>query len=102
MNKLNDHKELATLCYISAMRKQIEREQEEKYIERIDYLVGANNELMRELEICEGEIITVEKDDDGPIDFSVSEEFRTKGTVDADGARGGGIDANDRDDFAIA
>ena len=27
----------------------------EKYLKRIDYLVGANNELMRELTLCEKE-----------------------------------------------
>ena len=27
----------------------------EKYLKRIDYLVGANNELMRELTLCEQE-----------------------------------------------
>ena len=53
MNKLNEHKELATLCYVAAMRKQIENEQREKYEKRIDYLVGANNELMAALEVCE-------------------------------------------------
>ena len=53
MNKLNEHKELATLCYVAAMRKQIEKEQREKYLKRIDYLVGANNELMAALEVCE-------------------------------------------------
>ena len=38
----------------------------EKYLKRIDYLVGANNELMRELKLCEQELthatITVQKD----------------------------------------
>jgi hypothetical protein len=29
--------------------------------EGVDYLVGANNELMKELEQCESEIVTVEK-----------------------------------------
>jgi len=81
MNKrinLNDHNQLATLCYVAAMKERIEREQREKYEKRIDYLVGANNELMRELEVCEGEIITTEK---GSIDFdfTASEEFRNKG-----------------------
>ena len=28
----------------------------EKYLKRIDYLVGANNELMRELTLCEQEL----------------------------------------------
>ena len=88
---LKEHNQLATLCYISAMRERIEKEQREKYLKRIDYLVGANNELMRELEICEGEIITTEK---GSIDFdfTASEEFRNKGTAD-DG--GGGVASGD-------
>ena len=93
MNKLNEHKELATLCYIASMRKEIERKLQAKYEKRIDYLVAANNELMRELEICESEVITVEKEN-GSInfDFTASEEFRTKGaTVD---------EVDDRDDFA--
>ncbi len=29
-----------------------------KYLKRIDYLVGANNELMRELTLCEQELTT--------------------------------------------
>ena len=84
MNKLNEHKELATLCYISAMREQIENEQREKYAKRIDYLVGANNELMAALEVCESEIITVGKED-GSIEFTASEEFRTRGGAIGDG-----------------
>ena len=32
------------------------REVTEKYVKRIDYLVGANNELMRELKLCEQEL----------------------------------------------
>lgn len=94
MNKLNEHKELATLCYISAMRKRIEQEQREKYAKRIDYLVGANNELMAALEVCESEIITVEKEN-GSIEFTASEEFRIKGASVDD-------EVDDRDDFAAA
>jgi|LWDU01.1.fsa_nt_gi hypothetical protein len=81
MNKRNlnaSSSQLAVSVYIASMREQIEQELEAKYLKRIDYLVGANNELMRELEVCEGEIITVEKET-GSIDPSVSEEFRTKG-----------------------
>ena len=81
MNKRNATRgsdALAVAVYVIAMREQIEKEQREKYEKRIDYLVGANNELMRELEVCEGEIITTEK---GSIDFdfTASEEFRNKG-----------------------
>ena len=43
-------------------RKQIEEEVKSKYLNRIEYLVGANNELMKELERCESEIVTVEKE----------------------------------------
>ena len=44
------------------MRKQIEKEVESRYSKRIEYLVGANYELMNELEQCESEIVTVEKE----------------------------------------
>ena len=54
--------QLATLVYIHAMRKEIEEEVKSKYSKRIDYLVNANNELMKELEQCESEIVTVEKE----------------------------------------
>jgi len=48
--KNKDTQQLATLVYILAMRKEIEKEVESRYTKRIDYLVGANNELMKELE----------------------------------------------------
>jgi demethoxyubiquinone hydroxylase (CLK1/Coq7/Cat5 family) len=54
--------QLATLVYIHAMRKEIEEEVKSKYSKRIEYLVNANNELMKELEQCESEIVTVEKE----------------------------------------
>ena len=44
------HEALAVSVYILAMRKQIEEEVESRYSKRIEYLVGANNELMKELE----------------------------------------------------
>ena len=50
-----EHQQLATLVYILALRKQIEEEVESKYLKRIEHLVGANNELMNELEQCEKE-----------------------------------------------
>ena len=62
MNKQKDTQQLATLVYVSAMRKEIEKEVESRYTKRIEYLVGANNELMNELEQCESEIITVTKE----------------------------------------
>ena len=49
------YSQLATLVYVSAMKKQIEEEVEAKYSKRIDHLVNANNELMDELEQCEKE-----------------------------------------------
>jgi len=60
--KNSDTQQLATLVYVSAMKKQIEEEVEAKYSKRIDHLVNANNELMNELEQCESELITVEKE----------------------------------------
>ena len=41
---------LAELVYIKSIKEQIEERLTSKYLKRIDYLVGANNELMRELE----------------------------------------------------
>ena len=58
----DQHEALATSVYILAMKQQIEEEVKSKYLKRIDYLVGANNELMNELEHWENEIITVSKE----------------------------------------
>ena len=58
----SEHQHLATLVYAKALRKQIEERVEAKYLKRIDYLVNANNELMNELEQCESELVTVEKE----------------------------------------
>ena len=41
---------LAHLVYIKGLRAQIKEHYRAKYEQRINYLVGANNELMRELE----------------------------------------------------
>ena len=49
------HSQLAVSVYVHAMKKQIEKEVKDKYSKRIEYLVGANNELMKELEQCEEE-----------------------------------------------
>ena len=57
-----EHKSLAELVYHKAIREQIEKRVEVKYLKRIGYLVNANNELMNELEQCESEIITIEKE----------------------------------------
>jgi demethoxyubiquinone hydroxylase (CLK1/Coq7/Cat5 family) len=62
MIKNSNNNQLASLVYIHAMRKEIEKEIESRYSKRIEYLVGANNELMNELEQCESEIITVTKE----------------------------------------
>ena len=56
-----EHQQLATLVYIHAMEKQIE-EVKSKYEKRIEYLVGANNELMDELEQRELELVTIESE----------------------------------------
>ena len=41
---------LAQLVYEKELRAQIKEHYRAKYEKRIDYLVGANNELMKELE----------------------------------------------------
>jgi hypothetical protein len=41
---------LATLVYDKGIKEEIEESARFKYEKRIEYLVGANNELMRELE----------------------------------------------------
>jgi len=41
---------LAQLVYIKGLKAQIKEHYRAKYEQRIDYLVGANNELMQELE----------------------------------------------------
>ena len=43
-------KSLAELCYAKAIREETEKRITAKYLKRIDYLVGCNNELMKELE----------------------------------------------------
>ena len=53
--KQEKNSSLAVSIYVLAMRKKIEKELESKYSKRIDYLVGANNELARKLEECEKE-----------------------------------------------
>jgi hypothetical protein len=47
--KHNDHKGLAEAVYYSKIKKEVEA----KYLNRIEYLVNANNELMKELELSE-------------------------------------------------
>ena len=61
--RTNDkYRHLATLVYDIGLRKQIEERVESKYLKRIEHLVNANNELMNELEQCESEVVTVEKE----------------------------------------
>ena len=86
---MKEHSQLATLVYVLAMRKQIEKEVESRYSKRIDYLGGANNELMNELEHWENEIITVSKE-------SAIDEYHEGAGVDD----GDGIEEDDRDAFA--
>ena len=50
LTKNDSSKRLAVLVYDKALREQIEERIKSKYIKRIEYLVGANNELMKELE----------------------------------------------------
>ena len=57
-----EHQQLATLVYIHEMKKQIEEEVKSKYLKRIEHLVGANNELMYELEQRELELVTIESE----------------------------------------
>ena len=68
----NDQRHLAALVYDIGLRKQVEELVKSKYLKRIDYLVEANNELMNELEMCESEIITVEKNYDKEREGKVS------------------------------
>ena len=48
-------KPLAELVYIQAISIEIEKRITNKYRKRIDHLVNANNELMKELEIMNKE-----------------------------------------------
>ena len=43
-------KPLAELVYIQAISKEIEKRLSNRYLKRIDHLIGANNQLMKELE----------------------------------------------------
>jgi hypothetical protein len=49
--KISEDKHLATLVYYKGLVQKLE----EKYQKRIEYLVGANNELMEAIEECEKE-----------------------------------------------
>ena len=71
---------LAVSIYVLAMRKQIEEELESKYSKRIDYLIGANNELARELEKAEIECKKMAEIADSIL-LSKNEEINTKKTA---------------------
>ena len=75
----DEHNHLAALVYVQAIKEQIGKEVESKfkapYLKRIEYLVGANNELMKELEQCESEIVTVSKES------ALDEEYETTTTA---------------------
>ena len=47
---MTNNNNLAHLVYDKGLRIQIKEHYRAKYEQRINYLVGANNELMRELE----------------------------------------------------
>jgi len=90
MKKLKEEKNspLAVSIYVSAMKKQIEEEFESKYSKRINYLVGANNELARELKKCEEDRIKMASIADNIV-LSKEEEYKSNvGKVYSDG-RGG-------------
>ena len=93
MKNKKDTQQLATLVYVLAMRKEIEKEVESRYSKRIEYLVGANNELMKELEHWENEIITVSKE-------SVEEYEEGGGVHDGNGLSEEDKQEDDRDAFA--
>ena len=57
-----EHQQLAALVYDIGLKKQIEERVEAKYLKRIEHLVGANNELMYELEQRELELVTIESE----------------------------------------
>ena len=95
MKNKKDTQQLATLVYVLAMRKEIEKEIESRYTKRIDYLVGANNELMQELEQWERVGKRLEK----PLWKTVAVK---EGYVEGGGVHEGDgtIEEDDRDAFA--
>ena len=93
--KNKDTQQLAVSVYIHAMRKQIEEEVKSRYIKRIDYLVNANNELMKELEHWENEIITVSKESAEDIEEGGDELLHEEGGVDD----GNGLSEEDKQDY---
>ena len=90
MKKRNDSifKTLAELVYNKAIREEIEERVKDRYLKRIEYLVGANNELMKELEQYENvksmkENTTIKRTPYGirplhPVDFDIQYHGKTK------------------------
>ena len=74
MKKRNDSifKTLAELVYNKAIREEIEERVKDRYLKRIEYLVGANNELMKELEQYEKVSMKENTTINGPEDFDNS------------------------------
>ena len=95
MKNKKDTQQLATLVYVLAMRKEIEKEVESRYTKRIEYLVGANNELMKELEHWENEIITVSKESAVDIEEGGDELLHEEGGVDD----GNGLSEEDKQEY---
>ena len=78
--KQEKNSSLAVSIYVLAMRKQIEEELETKYSKRIDYLIGANNELARALEKADIECKKMAEIADSIL-LSKNEEINTKKTA---------------------
>ena len=101
MKNKKDTQQLATLVYVLAMRKEIEKEVESRYSKRIEYLVGANNELMKELEhlvgeLRENEIITVSKESVEDIEEGGDELLHEEGGGVHDG---NGLSEDDKQEY---
>ena len=94
--KNKDTQQLATLVYVLAMRKEIEKEVESRYTKRIDYLVNANNELMKELEHWENEIITVSKESVEDIEEGGDELLHEEG---GSVQNGNGLSEDDKQEY---
>ena len=99
MKNKKDTQQLATLVYVLAMRKEIEKEVESRYTKRIEYLVGANNELMKELEHWENEIITVSKESAVDIEEGGDELLHEEGGRVHDG---NGFSEEDKQEYETA
>ena len=96
MKNKKDTQQLATLVYVLAMRKEIEKEVESRYTKRIEYLVNANNELMKELEHWENEIITVSKESAVDIEEGGDELLHEEG---GSVQNGNGLSEDDKQEY---